>query len=286
MNQPMLPNTATAARLDRVVTGAVTHRAVGRAVCWALCLAMCLALSVLWPSTVQAQTPPPVVVSGTVPDEATRASILARVRELYGAERVVDQLTVGAVVAPPQWSQYVGKLLSPGLKQVHHGQLAVQGQVVQLQGEVDNEGQRQQLASDMAQALNPTYSVRNGLQVSAQEQSVVDRALANRTVEFEPGSAVLRPAGQQILNEMATVLLQLRGRRVALIGHTDALGPRPGNVSLSLARAQAARAHLVSRGVSPDSLSASGMGPDQPLATNATEEGRARNRRIEFRVGS
>ena len=96
----------------------------------------------------------------------------------------------------------------------------------------------------------------------------------------------MRPGGQQILNEMATVLLQLRGRRVALIGHTDALGPRPGNVSLSLARAQAARAHLVSRGVAPDSLSASGMGPDQPLATNATEEGRARNRRIEFRVGS
>ena len=43
-----------------------------------------------------------VVVAGTVPDEATRVAILNRVRELYGPERVVDQLSLGAVVAPPK----------------------------------------------------------------------------------------------------------------------------------------------------------------------------------------
>lgn len=228
----------------------------------------------------------PVVVSGTVPDEATRVAVVSRLREIYGADRVVDQLALGQVVAPPQWSQYLGKLLSPNLKQVSHGQLTVQGQVVQLQGEVANEAQRQQLAADMAQSLNATYSVRNGLRVAAREQSVLDQALANRTIEFEPASAVLRPAGQQILNEMAAALLQLRGHRVALIGHTDALGGRSANVSLSLARAQVVKEHLVARGVPTDSLSTQGMGPDQPVASNATEEGRARNRRIEFRVGS
>jgi len=97
---------------------------------------------------------------------------------------------------------------------------------------------------------------------------------------------VLKPAGQMILNEMAVALLQLRGRSVALIGHTDALGARPANVSLSLARAQAVKDYLTAKGVPADSLSTSGMGPDQPVASNATEEGRARNRRIEFRVGA
>jgi OOP family OmpA-OmpF porin len=57
-------------------------------------------------------------------------------------------------------------------------------------------------------------------------------------------------------------------------------------VSLSLARAQAVKGYLVSKGLPADSLSTSGLGPDQPVASNATEEGRARNRRIEFRVGS
>lgn len=231
-------------------------------------------------------SPKPVIVSGTVPDEATRAAVVGRLREIYGAERVVDQLALGPVVAPPQWAQYVGKLLSPSLKQVNHGQLSVQGQTVQLQGEVANEAQRQQLAAEMAQSLNPTYNVRNGLRVAAREQGLVDQALANRTIEFEPGSAVLKPAGQLILDEMAAALLQLRGRRVALIGHTDALGARPANVSLSLARAQAVKAYLIAKGVPADSLSTSGMGPDQPVADNATEAGRARNRRIEFRVGA
>lgn len=50
-------------------------------------------------------------MSGTVPDEATRVAILSRVRELYGAERVVDQLGVGTLAAPPQWTQQVQKLL-------------------------------------------------------------------------------------------------------------------------------------------------------------------------------
>ena len=110
-------------------------------------MALAMLLTGLATPGAQAQTPAPapkpVIVSGTVPDEATRVAVVSRLREIYGAERVVDQLALGAVVAPPQWSQYVGKLLSPSLKQVNHGQLSVQGQTVHLQGEVGNEAQRQ-----------------------------------------------------------------------------------------------------------------------------------------------
>ena len=79
--------------------------------------------------------------------------------------------------------------------------------------------------------------------------------------------------------------LSLRGHKV-LVVDTDAQGSHASNVSLSLARAQAVKGYLVSKGLPADSLSTSGLGPDQPVASNATEEGRARNRRIEFRVGS
>jgi OOP family OmpA-OmpF porin len=230
--------------------------------------------------------PNQVVVAGTVPDEATRVAVVSRLRELYGADRVVDQLTLGAVVAPPQWQQYVSKLLSPSIKQVSHGQLSVQGNTVDIKGEVGNESVRQQVASDMAQSLNPTYTVRNGLRVAVQEQAVVDQALANRIVEFEPGSAVLRPAALPILDEMAAAMTRLKGRKFEVIGHTDAQGARAANVSLSLARAQAVKTYLLGKGLPADALATSGMGPDQPVASNATDEGRARNRRIEFRVGS
>jgi OOP family OmpA-OmpF porin len=227
-----------------------------------------------------------VVVAGTVPDEATHQAVLARLQALYGPGRVVDQMQLGPVVAPPQWSQYVEKLLSNDVRQVSHGQLTIQGNNIDLRGEVANEALRQQIASNMAQALNPTYTVRNGLRVAVQEQALVDQAVANRIIEFEPGSAVLRPEAWPILDELAAAMGRLKGRHFEVIGHTDALGSRAGNVSLSLARAQAVKRYLVGKGVPSEAVATSGMGPDQPVASNDTEAGRARNRRIEFRVGT
>lgn len=248
--------------------------------------AAALALPVGGPALAQTSgaAPNQVVVAGTVPDEATRNAILARVREIYGAERVVDQLGVGQVVAPPNWSGYVQKLVSPQLKQVSRGQLAIDGNNIELKGEVANESQRQQLAADMATALNPTYAVRNGLRVAAQEQSVLDATLANRLIEFEAGSSVLRPAGRTILDEMAAALLKMGSKRVEVIGHTDSQGARDTNIVLSLARADAVRSYLADKGVPPSLITTSGSGPDRPVAGNDTPEGRARNRRIEFRV--
>ena len=231
-----------------------------------------------------AAAPNQVVVTGTVPDEATRAAILARVRELYGAERVRDQLGVGAVVAPPNWSAYVQKLISPNLKQISRGQLSVQGNNVDVKGEVGSEGARQQLAAEMVASLNTTYAVRNALRVGAQEQAALDQTLANRIVEFEPGSSVLKPEGLAIVNDMAAVLLKMPGKKVEVIGHTDAMGGRDANIALSIARADTVRVQLARTGVPIGLVSTSGAGPDRPVASNATQDGRARNRRIEFRV--
>ena len=116
-----------------------------------------------------AATPQPgqVLAAGTVPDEASKAAVLARLRELYGADRVVDQIAVGQVVLPANWNAYVQKLLSPNLKLISRGQLKIDGSVVSVRGEVANEAQRQKIASDIATSLNPTYTVNNGLRVSS-----------------------------------------------------------------------------------------------------------------------
>jgi OmpA-OmpF porin, OOP family len=225
-----------------------------------------------------------VVVSGTVPDEATRAAILGKVREVYGAERVVDQLGVGNLVAPPNWSALVQKLITPELKKVNQGQLKINGNVVDLVGSVKDEAVRQQVPQAMTTALNnPTFTVRNNLRVGA-GQELLDAALANRIIEFQPGNAQLTAAGVQVLNDLLPVLLQFSGRRFEILGHTDDQGPRPSNLALSLARANAVRAYLISRGIPRTQIETGGWGPDKPVADNATQEGRARNRRIEFRV--
>lgn len=253
-------------------------------------LSICLGIAA---GAVQAQasipalaTPQPgqVLVSGTVPDEASKAGVLARLRELYGADKVVDQIAVGQVALPANWNTHVQKLISPELKQISRGQLKIDGNVVSVRGEVANEALRQKIASNIATSLNPTYTVNNGLRVAAAEQNILDSTLANRIVEFESGKATLTPLGRAILDEMSAAMQKLKDRKVEVIGHTDNQGLRASNQSLSRARAEAVKSYLAAKGINPDLLSASGQGSDRPIASNDAPEGRARNRRIEFRM--
>jgi len=238
-----------------------------------------------------AQTPAPatprpgqVLVSGSVPDEASKAAMLARVRELYGAERVVDQVSIAPVSLPPNWNGYVQKLIGPNLKLISKGEIKIDGTNVTLRGEVANEAQRQQIASDFATSLNPSYTVNNGLRVGAAEQNLLDETLAKRIIEFESGKATLTDSGKGILNEMAAAMQKVKGKKVEVIGHTDNVGLRDSNLALSHARAQAVRSYLADRGISQDMVMVSGQGPDRPVAENSSADGRARNRRIEFRI--
>jgi OOP family OmpA-OmpF porin len=230
-----------------------------------------------------APQPGQVLVTGTVADEASKASVLAKLREVYG-DLVVDQISVGAVSTPANWNGYVQKLITPELKQITRGQLKIDGSTVSLKGEVANEAQRQKIASNVATSLNPTYTVNNGLRVSASDQGVLDGTLANRTIEFQSGKAELTASGKAILDEMTAAMLKLKERKVDIIGHTDNQGLRATNQGLSQARAEAVKAYLAAHGIKSELMTASGQGADRPVASNDSTEGRARNRRIEFRL--
>lgn len=238
----------------------------------------------LFAGAAHAQQEPPVVVSGTVADEATRAALIERLRSVYGAGRVVDQLSVGTVAAPANWNDYVARLINPNLKLIKGGQLKVDGSKVSLRGDVANEEQRQKIASDIAASLNPTYTVNNGLRVAMRQQDVLDAALANRIIEFESGKATLTEAGTAVLDQMSEAMQKIKGVKVEVIGHTDNAGSRAGNLSLSQARAEAVKTYIVGKGIAADTIAVSGEGPDRPVADNRTPEGKARNRRIEFKV--
>lgn len=264
------------------------HRAVAL-----IALALALAASgvhaqTALPAAAGAAAPKPIIASGKVPDEASKQAVLTRLRELYGNERVIDRIEVSpGVVAPPNWRQNVVNMLAPDLQQVTAGKLEINGNAVRVSGNVANELQRQQIVSGLSTRINnPTYSV-DGKQLriaAGAQQNLLDNALANRIVEFESGSATLTPKGELILDEMAAAMKQIGNKRVLIVGHTDAAGRRESNLGLSLARANSVKQYLQVRGVNGGLLSVLGAGPDQPVADNATAEGRARNRRIAFKV--
>lgn len=249
---------------------------------WVPSLALLMA-SPCW-SQAQLAQPGQVVIAGAVPDEATRVALVAKLKEVYGSERVSDQLTVGGVVMPSQWSASMQRLISSDLKSISRGEIRVEGTQVTVRGETVNEVVRQDVVSNMATVLPATYTVKNALRVASADQHVLDATLNNRIVEFESGSAVLTATGQAVLDDMAAALQRLQGRRVEVIGHTDSLGERDANLVLSQARADTVRNYFLRAGIAAEAITTSAAGPDRPVASNGTEQGRARNRRIEFRL--
>ncbi|MEO0557953.1 MAG: OmpA family protein [Bacteroidota bacterium] len=99
-------------------------------------------------------------------------------------------------------------------------------------------------------------------------------------VEFETASSTLRSASTQILDGVAQMLLQHPEVRLRVEGHTDNTGTAAGNERLSQQRAESVRDFLVGRGIASDRLVPMGMGQNQPIASNDTEDGRQRNRRV------
>jgi outer membrane protein OmpA-like peptidoglycan-associated protein len=103
-------------------------------------------------------------------------------------------------------------------------------------------------------------------------------------VTFDVGSSTVRPQFLGDLTEVATSLRAEPSSFVDVIGHTDSTGSAEFNQALSERRAQAVADVLIQRGVQRERVVAFGQGLSQPVATNDTPEGRARNRRVEIRV--
>jgi outer membrane protein OmpA-like peptidoglycan-associated protein len=101
-------------------------------------------------------------------------------------------------------------------------------------------------------------------------------------ISFELGSAALQPRLRPVLESFAQGLAQDRASRVRIVGHTDSTGSDAINEPLSLQRAESVRLFLVDRGIGADRIEAFGRGSREPLASNATPEDRARNRRVEI----
>jgi outer membrane protein OmpA-like peptidoglycan-associated protein len=104
-----------------------------------------------------------------------------------------------------------------------------------------------------------------------------------RDVTFETGRSALRTASYAALDQVAASLVANPDIRIEIAGHTDDRGAEASNLQLSEARANAVRAYLASKGVTPTRMVAKGYGESQSVAPNETSEGRAQNRRVELR---
>lgn len=110
-----------------------------------------------------------------------------------------------------------------------------------------------------------------------------DRITLNK-IQFDVNSAVLRPEGIAELDRVADFLRENGAAEIELSGHTSSEGRVALNRELSFRRVFSCKTHLVEAGIDPARITTVGLGPDQPVAPNDTEENRALNRRVEMKV--
>ena len=103
-----------------------------------------------------------------------------------------------------------------------------------------------------------------------------------KNIQFESNTAKLQPVSLIELDKLFQLLRENATIKVQINGHTDNTGTEARNNQLSLERAQAVVAFLISKGIDPKRLAVKGFGASKPLADNTTEEGKAKNRRTEF----
>jgi len=103
-------------------------------------------------------------------------------------------------------------------------------------------------------------------------------------VTFAFDSAKLNPQFDPVLDKLAQTLVEYNKTVIQVAGHTDSTGSHDYNMRLSQQRADSVKAYLTGQGVPANRLVTVGAGPDHPIASNATEEGRAENRRVEITI--
>lgn len=159
-------------------------------------------------------------------------------------------------------------------------QLPAGGKNIWVELSIGNEGELYHLIvveeAGMEQKVEFT-----ALELAAALEATGSVALHN--IQFESGKATIRPESATALAPIGELLKNNASLKIEIQGHTDNVGAAAANLRLSQDRAAAVKAHLVQNfRIASDRLTTSGFGDTKPLAGNDTEEGRARNRRVEI----
>jgi outer membrane protein OmpA-like peptidoglycan-associated protein len=118
------------------------------------------------------------------------------------------------------------------------------------------------------------------VQLTVEEQEIVKKAFDN--LEFATGKAVIKTESYTSLDELAELMKKHKGWKLKIEGHTDNVGSKTSNTTLSKNRANAVKTYLTKKGIEATRFEVKWYGPDKPIAPNDTEEGRQKNRRVEM----
>ena len=256
----------------------------------------------------QTVTPDPIVVSwtpsgaqvvGNTSTDSVREAIIMSLEDIYGSVDATGLTVKEGVAGERDWLTAIIQLAGSMRDRNPVGSIYVSPneKLVQVTAEFDTRRERtdaRQTAQDIISG-STTFDFTSALTYKdappppKEEQVVelqtnIDELIEGKVVEFESNSDVITASGTALLDEILEALRQVPDVSIEIAGHTDDRGSNEYNEDLSRRRADAVLAYLVASGESPDRFVVVGYGESRPIADNATADGRARNRRIEFKA--
>lgn len=135
-----------------------------------------------------------------------------------------------------------------------------------------------------AAAATPAGTAKPAAAAAAPVAPVSEKVTFAADAFFDFDKAVLKPDGKAKLDDLSSKLKGMNLEVVIAVGHTDSIGSDAYNQKLSIRRAEAVKAYLVSKGIEGSRVYTEGKGEKQPVASNKTAAGRAENRRVEIEV--
>jgi OmpA-OmpF porin, OOP family len=238
-----------------------------------------------------------LLLSGVLPNVEVKNRLLARAKELYGADGITEGTLrvsgpgVGNIRASAGWLDWTLELLPLPKKLGPEGALILFTDEVTVHSVLLDQAARSAVLQEVTAVLpgnvklnDLTTITGNTLnEVQLKTQSDLNKILL-KGIEFATGKDDLSTASTTTLLEAVAALNAVSDVKVEIGGHTDNVGNAAANNALSLARAHSVKKFLIGQGIAPDRLTAKGYGQTQPIADNASESGKQRNRRIEFRI--
>jgi OOP family OmpA-OmpF porin len=129
---------------------------------------------------------------------------------------------------------------------------------------------------------NPNARYANPFVVDIQFEA--PKSFVFQNCNFETGKSDLKAESFAAIDNLVDYLNRKTDVKIEIDGYTDDVGSEASNLTLSMARANTVRAYILTKGISPDRVTAKGFGMDDPIADNATASGRAQNRRMEVKM--
>ena len=124
----------------------------------------------------------------------------------------------------------------------------------------------------------------DGALVATTKQVTSTKVTLQADTLFDFDKSVIKPEGQTVLNNLANGIKGIKLEVIIAVGNTDSVGTDAYNMALGQRRAQAVKAYLVSKGIDGSRIYTESKGKSNPVASNATAEGRAKNRRVDIEV--